>query len=223
MYISQINLRRDLSVRETGELTKGNGYRIHKMVWDIFSHHRDQNRNFLYRKDAGNSQLSFHTVSDALPQDAGNYWDIISKPYNPQLRAGQRLRFSCSVNPIVSKRDDQGRQHRHDVVMNARKHLEDSGMVFDIKSLVQEHVGAWLARKGAALGFEIDLGFVKVDGYQQHRLYKSRGNQPIKFSSADIEGILTVVDANVFVTNCLYAGIGPAKGFGCGLMLVKKI
>jgi len=33
----------------------------------------------------------------------------------------------------------------------------------------------------------------------------------------------SVADPAIFVEKCLFKGIGPAKGFGCGLMLVKRI
>jgi CRISPR system Cascade subunit CasE len=36
------------------------------------------------------------------------------------------------------------------------------------------------------------------------------------------EGLLRVTDGNAFVS-LLKNGIGPAKAFGCGLMLVKTI
>ncbi len=32
----------------------------------------------------------------------------------------------------------------------------------------------------------------------------------------------TVTDPVAFVEKCLFGGIGPAKGFGCGLMLVRR-
>ncbi len=44
----------------------------------------------------------------------------------------------------------------------------------------------------------------------------------IRFSTLDFEGILTVENTNEF-TRMLFAGIGPAKAFGCGLMLVRRI
>jgi CRISPR system Cascade subunit CasE len=36
------------------------------------------------------------------------------------------------------------------------------------------------------------------------------------------EGLLRVTDGNAFVS-LLKNGLGPAKAFGCGLMLVKRI
>ncbi len=33
----------------------------------------------------------------------------------------------------------------------------------------------------------------------------------------------TVIDPAIFIDKCLFDGIGPAKGFGCGLMLVRRM
>ncbi|MCI5220551.1 MAG: type I-E CRISPR-associated protein Cas6/Cse3/CasE, partial [Candidatus Electrothrix sp. LOE2] len=48
----------------------------------------------------------------------------------------------------------------------------------------------------------------------------SDGN--IQFSLLDLSDRLTVTDPNVF-TRALFRGIGPAKGFGCGLLLVRRV
>jgi CRISPR system Cascade subunit CasE len=64
---------------------------------------------------------------------------------------------------------------------------------------------------------------VRVDGYSQHRLYKNKGCKPVELSTLEFNGILTVTDPATFVEKCLFTGIGPAKGFGCGLMLAKRI
>jgi len=50
-------------------------------------------------------------------------------------------------------------------------------------------------------------------------LYKKQGR--ITFSTLDFSGILGVTDPGQF-RNTLFNGIGPAKGFGCGLMMVKR-
>ena len=41
-------------------------------------------------------------------------------------------------------------------------------------------------------------------------------------STLDFSGLLTVTAPEKFLS-ALYGGIGPAKGFGCGLLLVKRV
>jgi CRISPR system Cascade subunit CasE len=60
-----------------------------------------------------------------------------------------------------------------------------------------------------------------ASAYQQHLLRK-KGNTNIRFSSIDFAGNLTVTDPEKF-KQVLFSGIGPAKAFGCGLMLVKPV
>jgi CRISPR system Cascade subunit CasE len=59
-----------------------------------------------------------------------------------------------------------------------------------------------------------------VDGYIQHRFVKPKKKQMVQISTLDFTGLLTVTDPERFTT-ALFNGIGPAKGFGCGLMMVR--
>jgi CRISPR system Cascade subunit CasE len=150
-------------------------------------------------------------------------WDIRTKEYKPQLRPEQRLGFTLSANPIRSRRDENGRQHRHDVVMEAKLNFTKEGKRFDLSEIVQEHGFRWLEERAGSHGFRVLPNDVRVDGYQQRKLFKRKGNNPISFSTMDFNGILAVTEPVVFIEKCLFSGIGSAKGFGCGLMLVRKI
>jgi CRISPR system Cascade subunit CasE len=84
---------------------------------------------------------------------------------------------------------------------------------------VAAHAGAtWLRERQEGLGCFIDEGSLRIDGYRTYRL--SRKNNAC-FSSLDFAGCLTVTDVERF-QNSLFHGVGPAKGFGCGLLLVKR-
>jgi CRISPR system Cascade subunit CasE len=150
-------------------------------------------------------------------------WEVTPKEYHPKLLAGHRLAFTLCVNPIRSKRDVDGRQHRHDVIMEAKRELKGRGKSINLPAIVQEHGGRWLLERAASHGFSVSPEGIRVDGYRQHQLFKGRRNQPITFSTVEINGVLTVNEPEVFIEKGLYNGIGPAKGFGCGLMLVKRI
>ena len=43
----------------------------------------------------------------------------------------------------------------------------------------------------------------------------------LRFSTVDLSGELTVLEPEIFA-NALYDGIGHAKAFGCGLLLVRR-
>jgi CRISPR system Cascade subunit CasE len=46
-------------------------------------------------------------------------------------------------------------------------------------------------------------------------------NNLIRYSTIDFQGVLNVTDSEKFQA-VLFKGIGKAKAFGCGLMLVKR-
>ena len=54
-------------------------------------------------------------------------------------------------------------------------------------------------------------------------LFKGKGANPVKFSTLEFNGILSVINADVFIEKCLFNGLGPGKAFGCGLMLVRRL
>jgi CRISPR system Cascade subunit CasE len=53
-------------------------------------------------------------------------------------------------------------------------------------------------------------------------LIKAPAKQEYMLRTQDFSGVLTVADPEIFVKS-LYNGIGAARAFGCGLMLVRRI
>lgn len=94
-----------------------------------------------------------------------------------------------------------------------------------LKARMNKNLETWLAGRSERLGFAMvrnPKGRLKfqAEGYQWHALPKK--GKDAGFSSVDFEGVIEVTDAELF-TKVLIDGIGPAKGFGCGLMLVRRV
>jgi len=196
-----------------------NEYALHQAVWDLFADRPDRERDFIYRMDATGKLPVIYAVSRRRPVNAGGSWDVEIKEYDPQITADMRLGFSVRVNPTV-KRDGK----RHDVVMDA-KHKIRSGAVSDenkkaLAEIVTKACVDWLKERSAKNGF--DVLAARADGYRQSRFGKKKGGVPIRYSTVDLTGVLQVRDGQSF-KNMLFEGFGPEKGFGCGLMLVRKI
>ncbi len=227
MYFTLIKLRKNLLPHDIAGLNGGDGYNFHKLLWNLFSDGPDRKRDFLYRFEAIKGSPTFYTVSEREPVDSGHIWDIHPKLYVPKLKKGDRLSFTVRVNPIRSKRDANGRQQRHDVVMEAKNKIGFKNLPADqrppVATLIQDAGIDWLKARETEYGFSFEDTSVRVDGYFQHKLFKGKGSRPIIFSTVDFNGILSITDPATFVEKCLFKGIGPAKGFGCGLMLVKRI
>lgn len=227
MYMSRASLRPEaVKNKSFWRLTRdfGNTYRIHRIVWSLFAEDPDKKRDFLYRQDEINGLPMFYFVSEDWPDGSTALWDMESKEYKPALYSGQRLVFSLRANPIVSKRDENGKQHRHDVVMDAKTRMEEEGIskseIPQITEIVQKEGVKWLKRKGIDNGFEVDENQMIATGYRCNRFYKPKGKHSVNISTIDFSGILTVTEPDIFL-KALYGGIGPAKSFGCGLLLVK--
>lgn len=203
-----------------------NPYEVHAMVWRIFSDGSKKKRDFLYRLEQREHTPLIYAISEADPVDLDGIWDIEQKDYQPALKTGQRLGFSLRANPVRTKRDEKGNQQRHDVVMDAKHRLKVSGCPPEARPLesmlVQKEGYSWLASRSERLGFSVEEGMVRGDGYYRHRFEKRNGKKDVVISTIDFTGILTVTDPDRF-EETLYTGVGPAKSFGCGLLLVRPL
>ncbi len=226
MYMSRIRLLPDASKSKVFWNEMSDAYQVHHLLWSLFSCNADQKRDFLYLHKSGEENAFFYSVSERIPEDKDGVWNVESKEYNPSLYIGQRLAFSLCANPICTKRDDAGKQHRHDVVMNAKNQLKLDGVPkknWPLETeIVQDHGFKWLAKKGDQYGFGVEGDKIQADGYRQERFYKAKGKHGVNISTIDFTGLLTVTDPVRF-KQALFHGIGPAKGFGCGLLLVRPV
>lgn len=193
------------------------GYALHQAVWDLFADNPDRRRDFLYRLDCVGRMPLVHTVSRRAPNDDKELWRIESKEYAPKIETGMKLGFSVRVNPTV-KRDGK----RHDVIMDAKykARMSDGNGAVSIQELIADACGRWFEKRAQENGFKT-LQF-RADGYQQIRFNKAKGGKPVRYSTVDLTGALEVVEPTP-VIDMLFNGFGPEKGFGCGLMLVRKI
>jgi len=95
-----------------------------------------------------------------------------------------------------------------------------------LKAQMDKALETWFAGKCERLGCAMVWDDLKrrlkfqAEGYQWHAL--PRKGKDAGFSSVDFEGEIEVMDTELF-TKALFDGIGPAKGFGCGLMLVRRL
>jgi CRISPR system Cascade subunit CasE len=100
--------------------------------------------------------------------------------------------------------------------------------LFDLalKAAADSALETWLTERGKTNGFIVVRGDKRkilkfqAEGYRWHAL-PSKGRFA-GFSSVDFDGEVELTDHNLFI-NALFTGIGPAKAFGCGLMLVRRV
>lgn len=222
-YLSRLTLMpRQLTPAAAGRFLGADAYQQHRWMWQLFPARPQAQRDFLFRLDFDGDAIRGFLLSDSEPDAGDSPWLVETKPLAPRLRAGQRLYFSLRANPVVTRRSTDGRSARHDVVMDAKRTPQDAAPMKDLSlsQTVQVKCGQWLSVRAGGAGFDVDGGSLVAERYLQHRLRKPGAAQPIRFSSVDLSGVLTVTEPDTFLST-LYSGLGPSKGFGCGLILVK--
>jgi len=227
MYFSLIKPGAGRERDAAREWAKG-PYSEHQWLWRLFPAPAGSPRDFLYRRRDVQGTPQFYVVSKRPPEGQSTVWSVQTQGYAPKLEAGARLRFDLRANPVVTHGRD-GKSKRHDVVMQEKTRLlQERGFARwqdwhgedkpDLYTLVRETCSAWLKLRALRLGFEINEEILAVDGYQKHVGQKGL----MSFSTVDFSGELTVVDPAEFCA-ALRDGIGHAKAFGCGLLLIRRI
>jgi len=226
MFFSRMTLQAKADKNKAFWQVFKNPYTLHQSIWRLFSDDSERDRDFIYRLDQERNRPLVYTVSAREPLDRQDLWHIESKRYQPRLFPGMHLFFMLRANPIRTKRDEAGKQHRHDVVMEAKTQIksEKTKQSSDISTatLIQEAGSLWLSARAEKNGFSLSTDALRADGYQQHRFLKGRGKRRISISTLDFSGVLSITDPKHFI-EMLYKGIGPAKAFGCGMMMVRRI
>ncbi len=241
MYFSVITPEEGLLRQAAHELAQ-TAYAEHQWIWKFFPGSADQKRDFIFRRHELDHTPRFYVVSHRPPKAISAAWQVQSRVYDPQLQEGQHLSFQLRANPVISKKNDAGKSQRHDVVMQAKKRLlADHGLGKVAKwadwkdendkpllyELVQGCCAEWLDGVAKRNGFEISLSdeaepqrMLQVDAYEQRKSGKREHN--IRFSVVDFSGELLVTNPKLFLS-ALFNGLGHAKAFGCGLLLVRRV
>lgn len=239
MYFSVITPEESLLRQAAHELAQSS-YAEHQWLWKFFPSDKDQARDFIFSRHEIGQMPRFYVVSQREPKLFSDAWQMQSRVYDPQLQKGLRLSFQLRANPVINKKNATGKSQRHDVVMQAKKQLlAEHGFSKEAKwadwkdeskkpllyELVQKHCTVWLDGVAEKNGFEIarssdDAPRLQVDSYGQNKASKS--DHDIRFSAVDFSGELLVTNPELF-QQALFNGIGHAKAFGCGLLLVRRI
>jgi len=101
-----------------------------------------------------------------------------------------------------------------------------SKLEWSVKAIVDDALEKWMMRQGERHGFLL----AKDDNHQYklqnsaYRWHSLKADKGIKsgFSSVDFLGDLEITAVEKFA-KALFGGVGRAKAFGCGLMLVRRI
>lgn len=207
MFLSQLILNlRDRGVRRD----LGNPYEMHRTLLRAFPN-----------ADAGGPgrvlfrlEVERHARPLVLVQSTRQpHWPALPSNYTLEhsltsmcevvFSPGQCLRFRLRANPcrrISAKCDDRLAGKR-------------------VALLGEEPRAAWLLRKAQEGGFQVSNHDFQI--IPEGTLWARKGHQLLSLQSVRFEGILRVCEPERF-RQTLFAGIGPAKGLGFGLLSVAR-
>jgi len=192
-YLSQATL--PLSAALHARLS--DGYAWHCAIWKAFPDRPDDARDFLFRVDSLEGGFRILLLSEEKPRpDASFVWQ--TKEVGPSFLDHAEYRFQLKANPTLRRSADKRRLAITDEVK-----LRD-----------------WLMRKAEASGFTVDPDTLTV-GAPLDETFRKEGRFG-KHVAVDFQGVLRVTDPERF-KSAFTDGIGSAKGFGYGLLMLQPL
>ena len=199
-YLSQIQVGK----AEAARLRLRDTYAWHQQLWLVFPGRDEQRRSFLFRVDDKHEVFRVLLLSLGAPApQAWGVWEV--RRIADAFLAHDRYRFQVRANPTVKR-------VVWDESAGFRKNGRRTG-IYDANAL-----RAWIERKGQQSGFEV-LECSAGPAMQSYFVKDARRGKHI---SVDFQGVLRVNDFATF-EKAFHAGIGPAKAFGFGLLMLQPV
>ncbi len=222
VWLSRVTLRKDAGMSALAPvlLPEDAGVRAsvaHRLVWALLGDRPDRRRDFLWREIENGR---FIALSQREPAATHPLFTVETKPFAPNLRAGDRLAFSLRANPTVDRKatPENGRRQRADVVMDALYRIPKPDRAALRRRVIQEAGVAWLERQGPRCGFRLTQA--SADSYERLSI-RREGAQPLVLATLDLDGVAEVTDPLAFLA-AVATGLGRGRAFGCGLMLLRR-
>ncbi len=176
----------------------------HRQLWACFPGRPDAKRDFLFRvehREGGLQVLLLSNIRPTIP--TWGQWQ--TKAVAETFLDHDFYIFQLLANPTIKRvvRDEQG---------NRRKNGRRTGIYS------MEELKAWIERKASDSGFK--LVQLQFEPPVDHVFL--RGPKKVKYTGVEFKGILKVIDHRAF-QDAFVHGIGPAKAFGFGMLVVKPV
>lgn len=201
MYLTKVQISLDDALR--ARLT--DAYTWHQQLWTTFPGRDGEPRDFLTRVDQRERSLQALVLSPAPPQPVRwGSWE--TRAVAETFLAHERYVFALRANPTVKRvvRDEGGARRK-----NGRR----------TRICGHQDLVYWLERKASEAGFTVEPG-VSIGAPVDQISWRCRSK--VVHARVEFEGILRVTDRDRF-RRAYCSGIGPAKAFGFGLLLLKPL
>lgn len=168
-----------------------------QLICDIFGQFDSSaGKPFLFRKEVKTSSVEFIIRSDIKPLRVSTGCKILTKEVPQSYFDKDLAEIKVTLNPIVQKAGQKNAKKvplksEEDIRLYVNKIFNKSGI-----EPVSIRIGKPVNDVGLKMGYRITV------------------------SKVDVEGIIKITDKRAFL-DALESGVGAAKRFGCGLMLIK--
>lgn len=225
LYLSRLRLSRAPSVAALKALIDPDALDAdarqdahHRLIWSAFAGDPAVTRDFLWREEG---EGVFLVQSPRRPSDSPFFEPPEVRELVPDLRPGDRLSFLLRANATRDLRGENRQRQRVDVVMDLLHKLPKAERAERRAELAEEAARRWLSAQGARAGFRLER--LTLRDYSTVTLPGHRGRRQgvPRFGILDMTGEITVTEVVPFLVK-LTQGFGRAKGFGCGLMLIRR-
>ena len=200
-YLSQIWIGK----QEASKLRLSDSYAWHKALWTAFPGKDGQARQFLFRIDDKRQHFRVLLMSPERPVLPNwGLWE--TKKISATFLKHDRYLFQLRANPTVKRivqKEDGGEKK------NGRRTA-----IYDEPGL-----RAWIDRKAAQSGFAI--GDCSIAPPMEN-FFINKQRKRGKHCSVNFHGMLRVTDHGCFA-RAFHQGIGSAKAFGFGLLMLQTI
>lgn len=197
-------------------------YDWHQRVWDAFPHldgarndrRRDgEMRHFLTRlddKDGGYQILILSPTEPCRPgwcPDHGANWQ--TKPVANSFLEHTSYRFSLRANPTkkLTPKGADGKRHGQGKRLAVRDFTE---------------LTCWMERKATDAGFTIEPGTLRIAERGLYHFTKEKERRLGTLNIVDFDGPMRVTD-HAALNLAFQNGLGSAKAFGCGLLILQPL
>lgn len=227
MFLSRITLKPGRLNMKQYTADFGCVYNEHCKVWNFFPEAGKAKRDFLYRRIDNGDLPQYYILSERIPVNEQDIWTIETREFDPVIKNGDYFHFSLRVNPVVTKKTgdvDSKKRKRDDVYMEALagyKELPEMERPTNNEILVESGL-KWITERAVNYGFSVEKNEVIVEGYHRLEGIRDKDKNLIQLGVIDYSGTLQVNDSLEFLNKAIRQGIGKAKAFGCGLLLIKR-
>lgn len=205
LYLARVHVQ----VREALRLRLTDSYSWHRAAWQVFPGRDGQPRDFLTRLDPKGDVLELLILSPVTPERpawcASDRWE--SKAVAESFLAHKVYRFSLRANPT-----------RKVAVIREDGTKSKNGRRLAIHK--EEDLLNWLVRKGEQAGFHVEPQTLRNSPAKPYPF--TRAGHRGAHAGVDFSGVLEVTDPVLFA-KAFQSGIGSAKAFGFGLLMLSPL